>query len=67
MVGKQATLLVVMISDELKWDKNTEYLVKKAYSGMELVRKVAEFTKSIEDKREIYIKYIKEEFLNSFV
>ena len=52
-VVKQAKLLGVMISDDLKWDKNTEYLVKKAYSRMEFLRKVAEFTKSIEDKREI--------------
>ena len=52
-VVKQAKLLGVMISDDLKWDKNTEYLVKKAYSRMELLRKVAEFTKSIEDKRDI--------------
>ena len=51
--------MAVIISDELKWDKNTEYLVKKAYSRMELLRKVAEFTKSIDDKREIYILYIR--------
>ena len=44
-----------MISDDLKWDKNTEYLGKKAYSRMELLKKIAEFTKWIEDKREIYI------------
>ena len=60
-VVKQAKLLGVMISDDLKWDKNTEYLVKKAYSRMELLRKVAEFTsiKAIDDKREIYILYIR--------
>ena len=34
-VVKQAKLLGVMISDDLKWDKNTDYLVKKAYSRME--------------------------------
>ena len=58
-VVNQAKLLGVIISDDLKWDKNTEYLVKKAYSRMELLRKVAEFTKSIDDKREIYILYIR--------
>ena len=58
-VVKQAKLLGVMISDDLKWDKNTEYLVKKAYSRMELLRKVAEFTNSIEDKRDIYMLYIR--------
>ena len=47
------------ISEDLKWNKNTEYLVEKAYSRMELLSKAAEFTKSIEDKREIYILYIR--------
>ena len=58
-VVKEAKLLGVMISDDLKCDKNTEYLVKKAYSRMELLRKVAEFTKSIEDKGKMYILYIR--------
>lgn len=58
-VVNQAKHLGVIISDDLKWDKSTEYLVKKAYSRMELLRKVAEFTKSIDDKREIYILYIR--------
>ena len=66
MVVHQAKLLGVIISDDLKWDENTEYLVKKVYSRMELLRKVAEFTKSIDDKREIYILLL-EVFLNSFV
>ena len=56
---KQAKLLGVMISDDLNCDKITEYLVKKAFSRMELIRKVDEFTKSIKDKREIYILYIR--------
>ena len=33
--------------------------MKNAYSRIELLRKVAEFTKSIEDKREIYILHIR--------
>ena len=55
----QAKLLGVVITDDLKWDKNTEYLVKKAYSRMQLLRKVSEFTTSVEDKKEIYILYIR--------
>ena len=58
-VVNQAKLLGVIITDDLKWEKNTEYLVKKAYSRMELLRKVAEFTKSMEDKKEIYVLYIR--------
>ena len=58
-VVKQAKLLGVIITDDLKWDSNTEYIVKRAYTRMELLRKVAEFTTSVEEKREIYIMYIR--------
>ena len=56
-----------MISDDLKWDKNTEYLVKKAYSRIEFLGKAAEFTKSIKNKRKIYILYIRSIFVQSCV
>ena len=55
----QAKLLGVIITNDLKWDKNTEYLIKKANSRMELLRKVAEFTTSMEDKKDIYVLYIR--------
>ena len=58
-VVNQAKLLGVVITDDLKWDKNTEYLVKKTYSRMQLLRKVSEFTTSVEDKKEIFILYIR--------
>ena len=57
-VVKQAKLLGVLISDDLKWDLNTDYLVKKANKRMELLRKVANFSTSIDDKRIIYILYV---------
>ena len=43
-IVKHAKLLGVIISENLKWDKNTEYLVKKAYSRSELLKKGAELT-----------------------
>ena len=52
-VVNKAKLLGVIITDNLKWNENTEYLVKKAYSRMELLRKVASFTSSISDKKTI--------------
>ena len=58
-VVKQAKLLGVLISDDLKWDLNTDYLVKKANKRMELLRKVANFSTSIDDKRIIYILYVR--------
>ena len=48
-----------MISDDLKWDENIHYLVKKAFQRMELLRKVSNYTNSKEDKRQIYISYIR--------
>ena len=58
-VVSQAKLLGVIISDDLKWDLNTDHIVKKANKRMELLRKVAKFSTSIEDKRTIYILYIR--------
>ena len=58
-IVNQAKLLGVLITDDLKWDANTELLVKKANMRMELLRKVSKFTSSIEDKRTIYILYIR--------
>ena len=58
-VVKQAKLLGVLITDDLKWDANTELLVKKANSRMELLRKVANFNTNIEDKRNLYILYVR--------
>ena len=58
-IVKHAKLLGVTISDDLKWDLNTENLVKRANARMELLRKVASFTTSIEEKKNIYILYIR--------
>ena len=44
-VLKHAKLQNVIISDALKWDKNTAYMGKKEY-----LRKVAEFTESMKIK-----------------
>ena len=58
-VVDQAKLLGVVISNDLKWDQNTSNLIKKADSRMELLLKVAEFSTSIEDKKTIYVLYIR--------
>ena len=56
---KDIKLLGTVITDNLKWDKNTKYLIKKAYIRMELLRKMTNFTKSKEDKLHIYKTYIR--------
>ena len=56
---KEIKLLGTIITDDLKWGKNTKYLVKRAYSRMELLRQMANFTKSTKDKIHIYKVYIR--------
>ena len=58
-VVNKSKLLGVVVSDDLKWDENTTYLVKKANVRMELLRKVASFTTSIEEKKNIYVLFIR--------
>ena len=56
---KEMELLGTIISDDLKWNKNTLNLVKKAYSRMELLRQIKCFTKSTADKLHINKTYIR--------
>ena len=51
---KEMKLLGTIITDDMKWTKNTKYLVKRAYSRMELLRKITEFTKFSKEKMHIY-------------
>ena len=57
-VVDQAKLLGVLTND-LKWDANTEMLVKKANTRIELLRKAASFSPSIEYLRTLYILYVR--------
>ena len=54
----KAKLLGVIITGDLKWEEKTASLVKKGNSRMELLRKVASFGTSAEEKRNIYILHI---------
>ena len=56
---KDMKLLGTIITSDLKWSKNTKYLVKRAYSRMELLRQMTNFTKSTKDKLHIYKMYIR--------
>ena len=56
---KSMKLLGTYITDDLKWNMNTKFLVKRAYSRMELLRQLTNFTKSKKDKLQIYKVYIR--------
>ena len=56
---QKTKLLGVIMTDDLKWSENTKELVKKAYSRMELLRKVASFKPPIDDLKNIYMLYVR--------
>ena len=55
----ETRLLGVQVTDDLKWNRNTEILVKKANQRMQILRKASEFTSKISDRRQIYILFVK--------
>ena len=55
----ETRLLGVQVTDDLKWNRNTEILVKKANQRMQILRKASEFTSKISDRRQIYILYVR--------
>ena len=55
----QTKLLGSIITDDLKWDKNTSKIVRNANARMELLRKVASFGTNIDDLKTVYILYIR--------
>ena len=58
-IVNKTKLLGVIFTDDLKWDENVKYLVKRAYQKMQILRIAATFGASIEEKREIYILYVR--------
>ena len=56
---KAAKLLGTVITDDLKWDKNTTEIVKKAYRRMQLLNSAASFTRNVKDLKNIYLTYVR--------
>ena len=54
---QEAKLLGTIVSNNLKWDGNTEFIVKKANKRMEFLRKVSTFGADLEYLKYIYIYY----------
>ena len=58
-VVKETKLLGTYITDDLKWDKNTAEIVKKANKRMQLLYRAASFTSSRLELRKIYLVFIR--------
>ena len=55
----ETQLLGVILSNDLTWNSNTAYLVKKAHSRMRLLHKLIEFNLPTEELITIYILFIR--------
>ena len=55
----ETKLLGTIITSDLKWHKNTEYLVKKANARLRILHKISEFSAPIEDMVTIYTSYVR--------
>ena len=58
-VTKETKLLGTMISSDLKWRRNTEMIVKKAYQRMIILHKLYSFNVPDKEITTIYILYIR--------
>ena len=58
-VVNEVRLLGTIITNDLKWNKNTREIVKKAYRRMQLLHRAATFTSNVNDLKAIYLTYIR--------
>ena len=58
-VVKETKLLGTIITDDLKWNRNTEVLVKKGYQRLQLLNAVAGFTSSVPELKNIYVTFVR--------
>ena len=56
---RETKLLGTVITDDLKWHGNTQMLVRKGYTRMQIIHKLNSFNVSREDLKEIYVLYIR--------
>ena len=56
---EETTLLGTVISSDLSWSSNTDFIVRKAYKRLEIVRKLYSFNVPTMDLVHIYILYVR--------
>ena len=63
----ETRLLGVVISDDLSFNSNTDYIVKKAYKRMLMLHKLYDFNVPVHEMLDIYVSYIRSIVENSAV
>ena len=51
----ETKLLGTIITNDLKWNKNTDNIVKETNKRMQILHKATKFTNNIRDLKQIYI------------
>ena len=64
---KETKLFGTVITDDLKWEKNTEKIIKEANKRMFFLHKLSRFTKSKVDLKKIYILQVRSKLEQSAV
>ena len=64
---QEKKLLGTYITNDLKWDKNTNFIVRKANAAMELLRRLSAFNIGTEDMKTIYILFVRSQLEQSAV
>ena len=55
----ETKLLGTILTNDLRWSKNTQNIVKKANKRMELLRKISSFGATLSELTNIYVLYIR--------
>ena len=56
---EETKLLGTIITNDLKWDKNTDKIVKRSYARLELLRKLSAFQPPKNEMKQVYISFIR--------
>ena len=57
-IVKETKLLGTYITNDLKWNRNTAEIVKRANQRMQILNRAAEFTSNINDLKRTYLTYV---------
>ena len=55
----ETKILGTILTSDLKWDNNTNNIIKKAYARKQLLRKLSSFCAPISDLKLVYISFVR--------
>ena len=55
---EETKLLGTIITNDLKWDKNTDRIIKRSYARMDILRKLSEYQPPVSDMKQVYITFV---------